>query len=381
MYTQALEDSQNAVGTLQEQQDIYMESTEAHLQQLKTEAERTYDTLFNMDTVNDFSDALTNVLSIFNNFLDTTGGGLSSLTNIGLMLGNIFSKQIGSGIGQMLNNRDINTLNEQNAQAALNLAQQGVSQAGSQNEIEVYEREIEYSERLLALSKELSTERYNELNTLKHNLAQDELRVAAIYDYEEATKDNNQTLSSITTKLNAQKQHTQTIQKEATKLVPIFKQLQLYINEGYETQDDINNALDLQVDILDAAERLMKQQLLDKKESLVVQKMLKDFENDELSEQDTLKLQETINQALERQLNIEKDIRYEQEMQQAIESGETEKLEKRIKQEESQLKQGLSGEERIATVQQTVQGITALVSITQQFVGIVKTLNDDSLTG
>ena len=146
--------------------------------------------------------------------------------------------------------------------------------------------------------------------------------MAAIYDYEEATKDSNQTLASITTKLNAQKQATQVIQKEATKLVPAFKQLELYIQEGYDTEVDVNNALDLQVDILDAAERLMKQQLLDREQSLVVQKMLRDFENGDLSEEETLKLQGMINEALERQLNIEKQIKHEKDMQEAIDSGE-----------------------------------------------------------
>ena len=37
--------------------------------------------------------------------------------------------------------------------------------------------------------------------------------------------------------------------------------------------------------------RLMKQQLLDKEQSLMVQEMLRDFENGDLSEEETLKLQ------------------------------------------------------------------------------------------
>ena len=46
MYTDALETSANAAGTLQHQQDIYMESVEAHLQKMRTEAEETYKILF-----------------------------------------------------------------------------------------------------------------------------------------------------------------------------------------------------------------------------------------------------------------------------------------------------------------------------------------------
>lgn len=66
MYTSALNDSKNAAGELQKEQDIYMESTKAHLEQLSTEAERTYDILFDQNAVNGMSDAMTGLLSIFN---------------------------------------------------------------------------------------------------------------------------------------------------------------------------------------------------------------------------------------------------------------------------------------------------------------------------
>lgn len=66
MYTQSLEMSANAAGTLQKQQDIYMESTAAHLKQLSTEAERTYDILFDQDAVNGMTDAMTVLIGVFN---------------------------------------------------------------------------------------------------------------------------------------------------------------------------------------------------------------------------------------------------------------------------------------------------------------------------
>ena len=65
MYTQAIETSKNSTGELQKQQDIYMESTEAHLQQLRTEAERTYKTLFDDTAVKTMTDALTRTIKCF----------------------------------------------------------------------------------------------------------------------------------------------------------------------------------------------------------------------------------------------------------------------------------------------------------------------------
>ena len=104
MYTAALETSQNAMGTLQEQQDIYMESTAAHLQQLTTAFEGISDSLLNTDTINSFADAMTTVLNLFEKFIDVAGGGGSLLLGTFGTLGNIFSKQISNGIINFINN-------------------------------------------------------------------------------------------------------------------------------------------------------------------------------------------------------------------------------------------------------------------------------------
>lgn len=106
-FTTNLNTANNATGALQKQQDIYMESTEAHLQKLSTEAERTYDILFDTETVNGFADALTNVLGIFNNLIDGVGGGASAFTYLGSTVANIFSNQIGGAISRQIQNMEI----------------------------------------------------------------------------------------------------------------------------------------------------------------------------------------------------------------------------------------------------------------------------------
>ena len=103
-YTKALETSSNAAGTLQNQQDIYMESTEAHLKQLKTETQRTYDLLFNTDTINDFTDIFSNSLEVLNNFIEGIGGGGKALIYFGSIAANVFNKQISDSILRLQNN-------------------------------------------------------------------------------------------------------------------------------------------------------------------------------------------------------------------------------------------------------------------------------------
>ena len=83
-----------------------MESTVAHLEQLKTEADKTYDILFDQDTVNDFMDTATGALEIFNNYLTGLNGGMNSIVHMGSVVANVFSNQIGKAINQSLMNID-----------------------------------------------------------------------------------------------------------------------------------------------------------------------------------------------------------------------------------------------------------------------------------
>jgi hypothetical protein len=78
-YVDTLEVANNAQGTLQEQQDIYMESTAAHLQQLETASEGVFDSLLDADTINTVADGLTTIVTGIESFVDSMGGGLGIL--------------------------------------------------------------------------------------------------------------------------------------------------------------------------------------------------------------------------------------------------------------------------------------------------------------
>ena len=109
MYNDALETSRNSVGTLQEQQDIYMESTEAHLQQLSTQWEDMYDSILDTDTINDALDGFTGILNIFTNIVDGLGGGKTLLLGLVAAISSI--KPIASAITKEISNIMINSQN------------------------------------------------------------------------------------------------------------------------------------------------------------------------------------------------------------------------------------------------------------------------------
>lgn len=93
----------DATGTLQQQQDTYMESTAAHVQSMKTAFENAKDSFFDLDTVETFTDSIASAANVFASFLDSIGGGNTVLAALGTVGMKVFSKQLASGITQTTN--------------------------------------------------------------------------------------------------------------------------------------------------------------------------------------------------------------------------------------------------------------------------------------
>ena len=104
MYTEALNTSANAAGTLQRQQDIYMESTQAHLNQLKAASEDLYDSLLDEGSINAFADGLTFVVQRLTDLVDGLGGGGNTLLALGSIGTKVFSQQIAQGLSTTIKN-------------------------------------------------------------------------------------------------------------------------------------------------------------------------------------------------------------------------------------------------------------------------------------
>lgn len=124
MYTKALETSANAAGTLQQQQDTYMESTQAHLNQLRAASEDLYDSLLDNDTVNNVADGLTFVVKRFTDLVDGIGGGGNALLSLGSIATRVFSQQIAQGLATTIKNFQGVKYNAQQVSAQFELLRQ-----------------------------------------------------------------------------------------------------------------------------------------------------------------------------------------------------------------------------------------------------------------
>ena len=110
MYSNLLNDSLSAQGTLNEKNNIYLESTAAHIEQLNAEAEHTYDILFDQNIVKGFTDIFKTALGTFNDYISGIGGGANVFIHFGSVVAGVFNKQIASSIVGVENN--INRLKE-----------------------------------------------------------------------------------------------------------------------------------------------------------------------------------------------------------------------------------------------------------------------------
>lgn len=163
MYTEALNTSANAAGTLQEQQDIYMESTAAHLQQLSTASEDLYDSLLDEDAIIGVSDAARFVVERFTDLIDGIGGGTGALLNFGSIGAKVFSKQIAQGLATTITNFKAVKSNVEQVKAQMEVLEQF---KGSKIADGALKNLVTMKADVLALGGTITEQQHNEANAI-----------------------------------------------------------------------------------------------------------------------------------------------------------------------------------------------------------------------
>ena len=173
-YTQALNTSKTAAGKLQQQQDIYMESTEAHLKQMTAEAEELYSTLFNQEAARTFIDIITGGLKSLNGYIKTLGGGFNTFLGLGSQVINLFSGKIADSVGGFLEKRAVKQENK-----AIIKGQRDISDAvlnehkmrGENLEADVIAKEAQLTKDILKVKDKLTQEEFQQLNYQKSRIS------------------------------------------------------------------------------------------------------------------------------------------------------------------------------------------------------------------
>lgn len=103
-YNSALETAQNAEGTLAEQNEIHMESLNAHIQQLTTATEKMWMNLTDTDGMKNVIDDLTSIIDKVDYLFKSIGGGQNLLNSIGAIAMTLMSKNIAQGLSTTITN-------------------------------------------------------------------------------------------------------------------------------------------------------------------------------------------------------------------------------------------------------------------------------------
>lgn len=393
MYTNALETSADAAGTLQKQQDIYMESTVAHLQQLSTEAERTYSILFNTDTINDFVDAGTGALSIFNNFLESLGGGMDTFTMLGTIGANVFNKQIGEAIEKQIVNMQILKQNQEALETVRGIAKNGPDvNIDSQREIDAYKAQAERQAELLALTKNLSTEEYNRLTDLNSQITALELQSALLEDYLDTQKDSLDSVEKITTEQEKRNNQIKNEKKAYDELIKVKQQIQKYdMNESTSKQDTINFIRE-QTSLEEYVNQLTNNNLLTENQRLQIRQAYDNLMQNGLQDEQALNTILSSEEILLQKLKVSREeLNALLQIQKAIEDGNVNAIQQQLallKQriqyggadENGNHQLGINNHKQQQNIQETIQGLTSLAMATQSVTSAITVLKNKDLT-
>lgn len=381
MYTEALETSATAAGTLQEQQDIYMESTRAHLQQLSTEAERTYDILFDTDTVNGFADSMTGLLNIFNNYLTGLDGGINSIVHMGSVVANVFSNQIGRAISNSLTNIDAYRANLDAIAVKQQVIDAHAAQGQNVTNESAVEKEAQIAQQLLQVRTALTSEQYNQLTAEQQRIGLIEQEIQEIQSYQEVATQilnkENATNAEFVERIGYEEEQLKYLEKQEQKLIQAVR---LYSELADADKASIAGQEERQ-NLAEILEEYNKTTIEDSDEYVNINAMigsLLDSEVVKTTEIDTVL--QSQNLKVENQRGLVNQVTQALENKKRAEDGTLINLQQEQDARQKIIAQTTQQAERQQLLSQAVSGMMTLVSLFTTLNGIIQTLNNEDLS-
>ena len=386
MYTEALNTSSKAAGTLQKQQDIYMESTSAHLQKLATEAERTYDIIFDQEAINSTTDALTGLLSVFNSFLEGIGGGTKTLTYFGGIALKVFNKQFGSAITTQIENvknmrRNADEL-AYKEQIANNIVQgyaaEGISLKTDSVKVQT---EAEIAKQLLEVKDGLTQEEYNELTLKQQQLGTDK-QILAYYEKQEKTLAKhgfliNNNLNDVKTAIKTEQDKTKELEKQLKVLQETKKMTEEIPSHSFKKKTDDKQKIAEKIQKIDTSKQSYIGGLSEEKQK----KLAQIIENSNYNRSTVLKkitlehdnINKELKESNERQKEYNKLL---EEGNRLKKEGSREDISNRATSNQEALNTGISQAKTKVDLQDTISTLGVLISTITALDGAIKNIKN-----
>ena len=384
-YLQSVNTSLNAQGTLNEKNDRYLESLEAHMIELGTEAERTYDILFDEKTVKGFVDVFGDVLKGFNNFIDGLGGGIPVLMTFGSTLANIFNKQISDAIMSakdkfdiFINNKNIDNLKNQVADSILSqrISQGQYDSNYQQAAVEAAKKQAEIYQQIYAVRKGLTQESYNELTALQQQIGMRTQQLSLIENYQSVMDEvSGHEFTTYSEILNLIEQQTLEINNQKQLLHDVVEETRQYVEtvqQGYLPYVENEQALN-RIQSLTHSSLLAQEQR--NKASNIYNSMIN---NQAITTEDIKFLSEMMTKQLEYQNTLlgkanEAKALYDRHL-----SGEVDALKAQNKESQKLLENGIKRGQNAINLRTVVQNVTAGLTATTSILGAISKVTDET---
>ena len=164
LYEQYKSSSENAEGTLDEMNQKYVDSLEGKMKTLQATLEGVFSSLFDSDDFYGMIDALTELVNLMDNFVQSIGGGEQALLALGSIGLKTFSKDIGANIGKIVYNGKAEKLQKEQIQGQRNsvLQQMGL---GDIDKAEI-EETVDYIDKSLSKSSMMTEDHIKQNNSL-----------------------------------------------------------------------------------------------------------------------------------------------------------------------------------------------------------------------
>ena len=170
-YSDMLNVSLNAQGALDEKNNRYLESTQAHLNELKSTYQDLFSTLISSNEVNTGIDTIRILVQTVDDFLEGFGGGIKSITAFGTVVAYVFRDQIGNAIAQAQRNQEAYQQNLLSLQAKQDAITQGANRSAiDKANLAALEKELSLEQKIQSVRSGMTNEEYNAFNARREKV-------------------------------------------------------------------------------------------------------------------------------------------------------------------------------------------------------------------
>lgn len=377
-FQQNVDSARNATGALQNQQEIYLDSVEAHLEQLSAEAEKMYSSLLDEDAIKSFSDLLIGALKTINTYLTGLGGGLNGLATLGANAATLFSKQIAGAVNRGLENRELEKKKQNEGAFKQELAeniQSGYQRAGVSASEERVKAEADIALEISKIEKDITEEKYNQLTAYQKQIGENTEIITQLKNWKKDLEDIGISEKDDVAAIKAKKKTLEENNDLYNRQLNVIRKINNMLGESELSNKKITKA---QKEELESALKALPNYSIKAKQ--VAQEINGKGKLRKL-EDGLIDLQTELNDKVEvNEKNIGK-INTGLERRKRLHSGEVEQLEEINQEGKNFVDETVKSTQKINEMQDVITAASLTMSTLTSTVGVFKTMFDPDLSG